>query len=402
MQARQVGERLLRPAPLGAELPDPGPEAFADVVVSHRGESMMVPPSARQPINRQTITSIPPAPIVSSSGHEFTHLSGDALSLNEDGAAADTGGWPPGYVGLQRRRRGTTMGTSATEVERLIQAARLHLAQGELHEAAGRATEAIRLDGKQPAAYLVRAEAHRRLKRPERALADLAVAIRLDPQQPGPYVIRAEILKRRNLFDQAIADATYALMLDPRNAAAYPDPGGMPQRHRRPGGGQGGRAGDAPDRPHPTGPRPRTVGEGTVVVGNGGRRRAVPEAGGGQAETTNGRCSPTASRWTGPTGHARPSATRRPPKSWGLPAATSRRPPRGRSRGCGTGLQYFSPLRNGLPLILGTATIVAVAVWLALRSDRGRSRPGCLPPASRRRPPVRSPRSPPPPRRRTR
>src|SRR4051794_38312763 len=113
------------------------------------------------------------------------------------------------------------MGTSETEVERLIQAARLHLAHNELHEAAGRATEAIRLDSKEPAAYLVRAEAHRRLKRPERALADLAVAIRLDPQQPGPYVIRAEILKRRCLLDQAIADATTALMLDPRNAAAH-------------------------------------------------------------------------------------------------------------------------------------------------------------------------------------
>ncbi len=47
---------------------------------------------------------------------------------------------------------------------------RLHLARGDFHEAAGRATEAIRLDSQQPAAYLVRAEAHRRLKRPERAM----------------------------------------------------------------------------------------------------------------------------------------------------------------------------------------------------------------------------------------
>lgn len=113
------------------------------------------------------------------------------------------------------------MGSSATQAERVIQAARLHLAQSELHEAADRATEAIRLDGKRTAAYLVRAEAHRRLNRPERALADLAVAIRLDPEQPGPYVIRAEILKRRNQFDLAIADATYALTIDPRNAAAF-------------------------------------------------------------------------------------------------------------------------------------------------------------------------------------
>jgi uncharacterized protein (TIGR03067 family) len=113
------------------------------------------------------------------------------------------------------------MNSSVAEVEQLLQAARLHLAKGELQETVERATEAIRLNGKESAAYHVRAEAHRRLKRPERALADLAVAIRLDPNQPSPYVIRAEILKRRNVLDQAIADATHALTLDPRNAAAF-------------------------------------------------------------------------------------------------------------------------------------------------------------------------------------
>jgi len=113
------------------------------------------------------------------------------------------------------------MDSPVVEVDRLLQAARLHLAQGEFHEAVEQSTEAIRLDGRQPAAYVLRAEVHRRLKRPERALADLAVAIRLDPQQPSPYVVRAEILRRRNVFDQAIADATHALALDPRNAAAF-------------------------------------------------------------------------------------------------------------------------------------------------------------------------------------
>jgi WD40 repeat protein len=113
------------------------------------------------------------------------------------------------------------MGSSAAEVSQLLQAARLHLAKGELQEAVAQATEAIRGDTKQTVAYLVRAEALRRLKRIEPALADLAVAIRLDPNQPGPYVIRAEILKRRNMFDQAIADATHALTVDPRNAAAF-------------------------------------------------------------------------------------------------------------------------------------------------------------------------------------
>jgi Domain of Unknown Function (DUF1080)/Tetratricopeptide repeat len=113
------------------------------------------------------------------------------------------------------------MSSSATEVERLLQAARLHLAQGELHDAVKQATEAIRLNAKEPAAYLVRAEAHRRLNRPDRAVADLAVAIRLDSNQPGPYVIRAQILLKRCLFDQAIADATNAIILDARSTAAY-------------------------------------------------------------------------------------------------------------------------------------------------------------------------------------
>ncbi len=113
------------------------------------------------------------------------------------------------------------MGLLAAEVDQLLQASRLHLAKGEFHEAVGRATEVINRDAKQPSAYLIRAEAHRRLNRPERALADLAVAIRIDPNQPGPYVIRAEILKRRNQFDQAITDATHALTVDPRNAAAF-------------------------------------------------------------------------------------------------------------------------------------------------------------------------------------
>ncbi len=113
------------------------------------------------------------------------------------------------------------MGSSATEIQRLLQEAKRHLARRELHEAAARATEAIRLDGKEPTAYLVRAEAYRKSNRQDRALADLAVALRLDPNHPAPYVIRAEIAKKRCLFDQAIADATQAIFLDPNNAAAF-------------------------------------------------------------------------------------------------------------------------------------------------------------------------------------
>jgi Flp pilus assembly protein TadD len=78
------------------------------------------------------------------------------------------------------------MGSPASEIQKLLQAARLHLAQGQHHEAVTQTTEAIRLDARQAAAYLVRAEALRRLKHRDRARADLAVAIRLDPENHAP------------------------------------------------------------------------------------------------------------------------------------------------------------------------------------------------------------------------
>jgi tetratricopeptide (TPR) repeat protein len=144
---------------------------------------------------------------------------GDVCRLLMNREADDETGFSRAMFGDEPK--GATMGSSAGEAARLLRAARLHLAQGQFHEAVDRATEVIRQDVKQTAAYLVRAEAHRRLKHSDRALADLAVAIRLDPNQPGPYVIRAEILKRRNHFDQAIADVTFALTLEPRNTTAF-------------------------------------------------------------------------------------------------------------------------------------------------------------------------------------
>ena len=99
--------------------------------------------------------------------------------------------------------------------------AKAALGRKEYAQAIEKATEVIAAAPKEAPAYLIRAEALRRLGKPERALADLAVAIRLQPDRPSAYVVRAEIHKKRCQFDQAIADATQAIFLDPDNAAAY-------------------------------------------------------------------------------------------------------------------------------------------------------------------------------------
>lgn len=109
----------------------------------------------------------------------------------------------------------------SVDLASLVAQAREALAARRLDSAIEAAGRALKVEPRCADAYLVRAEAHRRTNKYERALADLAVAIRLFPDRPGPYIVRAEILKRRNVFDQAIADATHALILDPRNASAF-------------------------------------------------------------------------------------------------------------------------------------------------------------------------------------
>ena len=112
------------------------------------------------------------------------------------------------------------MATSGDRTAALSEA-KAALGRKDYHRAIEKATDALSTSPKEAPAYLIRAEALRRLGKPERCLADLAVAIRLQPDRPSAYVVRAEILKKRCQFDQAIADATQAIFLDPDNAAAY-------------------------------------------------------------------------------------------------------------------------------------------------------------------------------------
>ncbi len=113
------------------------------------------------------------------------------------------------------------MATPGEQPTNPLSEAKACLGRKDFGRALEKATEAVTAAPKDAVAYLVRAEALRLLKRPDRALADLAVAIRLDPERPAPYVVRAEIHKKRCQFDQAVADATHAIFLDPNNAAAY-------------------------------------------------------------------------------------------------------------------------------------------------------------------------------------
>ena len=113
------------------------------------------------------------------------------------------------------------MATPGQHSTTALSEAKAALGRKEYARAIEKATEVITSDPKDSTAYLVRGEALRRLGKPERALADLAVAIRLQPDRASAYVVRAEIHKKRCQFDQAISDATQAIFLDPDNAAAY-------------------------------------------------------------------------------------------------------------------------------------------------------------------------------------
>lgn len=116
---------------------------------------------------------------------------------------------------------GGTTSSDDNPIPSLLREARGHLGRRQFDLAVGVATQAIRLDPRRAEPYVIRAEALRKLKKPDRALADLTLAIRLDPDRPAPYVIRAEIYTKRCMPDQAITDATQAIFLDPNNAAAF-------------------------------------------------------------------------------------------------------------------------------------------------------------------------------------
>jgi tetratricopeptide (TPR) repeat protein len=93
--------------------------------------------------------------------------------------------------------------------------------QGEYEAAVAACNEAIRLDSRLTAAYLVRGEAYRLKGMYPQSLADCDTAIRLDPANAQAYAQRGEGYRMQGDHDRALADCNRALQFDPRLAWAY-------------------------------------------------------------------------------------------------------------------------------------------------------------------------------------
>jgi tetratricopeptide (TPR) repeat protein len=260
------------------------------------------------------------------------------------------------------------MAIGAAELDRLLVAAKDACPRAQWEEAVATATRVIDHDPKCAGPYQVRAEAYRRLKRFEPALADLAVAIRLAPQAPSPYVIRATILKGRNRFVEAITDLTQALSLDPRLAAAF----ALRAQCGNAIGDHKGASDDLeemvridPNRPVPMLEDPVSAGDGTSAVATagarfwkqGGQGADLSTLADGEAVDKGYRSHPAiddeeAPEALGAASGYKPETSARP-----IPRTPASRPRRG-SRGGG-----YGPL-----VVLGVAAGVGLGVFVALKA----------------------------------
>ena len=87
-------------------------------------------------------------------------------------------------------------------------------------EAIADCSEAIRLDPRNPALFLERAEARSAVGRFEEAVADYDRAIRLDPGDAAAYLGRCHAKSELGLHEEAVEDYDHAVGLDPDSAAA--------------------------------------------------------------------------------------------------------------------------------------------------------------------------------------
>ncbi len=87
-------------------------------------------------------------------------------------------------------------------------------------EAIADCSEAIRLDPRNPALYLERAEARSAVGRFEEAIADYDRAIRLNPNDARAYLCRCHAKSELGRHEEAVEDYDHAVGLDPDSVAA--------------------------------------------------------------------------------------------------------------------------------------------------------------------------------------
>ena len=79
----------------------------------------------------------------------------------------------------------------------------------------GAAAEAVRLDPKNPDAYVLRGNLYREREEYDSALDDLNEAIRLAPDKPIYYLFRSLVFEKKNKLAEAIEDMSVALKNEP-------------------------------------------------------------------------------------------------------------------------------------------------------------------------------------------
>lgn len=100
------------------------------------------------------------------------------------------------------------------------QAAQAWLAADRPEEAERAATEAAKLQLRDPAPLILRARAFAAQQRWTDAIADLDRAITLDAKRVDAYVFRASALRQNGVLDRAATDLNAALALDPQHPEA--------------------------------------------------------------------------------------------------------------------------------------------------------------------------------------
>ena len=124
------------------------------------------------------------------------------------GDAVAAGGLPPGGANYTADAEGLAgSGPDADELQRY-------------EEAIADCSEAIRLDPRNPALFLERAEARSAVGRFEEAVADYDRAIGLDPDHAVAYLGRCHAKSELGLHEEAVEDYDHAVGLDPDSAAA--------------------------------------------------------------------------------------------------------------------------------------------------------------------------------------